>query len=68
VVLLSSFPLSFTLALLSFVISLVRLTCIFLGQGWAEGKGELATCRHCADSGQETDCTYPRHDLIDACE
>ena len=20
--------------------------------------------RHCADSGQETDCTYPRHDLI----
>jgi len=24
---------------------------------WAEGKGELATCRHCADSGQETDST-----------
>jgi len=29
----------------------------FLGQAWAEGKGELATCRHRADSGQETDCT-----------
>ena len=27
---------------------------IFLGQVWAEGKGELATCRHCADSGRET--------------
>ena len=27
-------------------------------------KGLLATCRHCADSGQETDCTYSRHDLI----
>ena len=25
----------------------------FLGQAWAEGKGELATCRHRADSGQE---------------
>ena len=29
----------------------------FLGQAWAEGKGALATCRHCADSGQEMDCT-----------
>jgi len=28
-----------------------------LGTGWAEGKGELATCRHRAYSGQETDCT-----------
>jgi len=27
---------------------------IFLGQAWAEGKGELATCHHRADSGQET--------------
>jgi len=27
------------------------------GQAWAEGKVELATCRHCADSRQETDCT-----------
>ena len=24
----------------------------------------LATSRHCADSGQETDCTQSRHDLI----
>ena len=37
---------------------------IVLGQAWAEGKGELATCRHCADSGLDTDCIYPRHDLI----
>ena len=29
---------------------------IFLGQAWAEGGGELATSRYCADSGQETDC------------
>jgi len=29
---------------------------IFLGQAWAEGKGALAMSRHCADSGQETDC------------
>ena len=35
----------------------------FLGQAWAEGKGVLATSRNCEDSGQETDCTYPRHDL-----
>jgi len=27
-----------------------------LGQAWAGAKGELATCRHRADSGQETDC------------
>ena len=27
---------------------------IFLGQAWAEGNGELATCRHRADSGWET--------------
>jgi len=27
------------------------------GQAWAEGKGELAMSRHCADCGQETDCT-----------
>ena len=37
---------------------------IFLGQAWAEGKGALAACHHYADSGQETDCTYPRHDLV----
>ena len=27
------------------------------GQAWAEGKGMLATSRHCADCGEETDCT-----------
>ena len=26
---------------------------IFLGQAWAEGRGELATRRHLADSGRE---------------
>ena len=26
---------------------------IFLGQAWAEGKGELATCRHRVDSRRE---------------
>jgi hypothetical protein len=31
---------------------------IFLGQAWAEGKGELATGRHRAESGQETDKMY----------
>jgi len=31
---------------------------IFLGLAWAEGKGELATCRHRAHSGWET-----RHSL-----
>jgi len=36
---------------LSFVISLVFY--IFSGKAWAEGKGELATCRHRADSGRE---------------
>jgi len=36
---------------LSFVISLVFY--IFPGKAWAEGKGELATCRHCPDSGRE---------------
>ena len=30
---------------------------IFRGKAWAEGKGALATYRHCADSGQETDST-----------
>ena len=36
-----------------FVISLV---CTFLGTGLADVNGELATCRHRADSGQETGC------------
>jgi len=51
----AAFPLS-----LSFVVSLVR-TFYFLGQAWAEGEGELATCRHRADCGQENraKCTPP---------
>jgi len=48
--------------MIPFVLSFVRthplsLLCnflgahdIFLGQAWAEGKGELAACRHLADS------------------
>jgi len=48
----------------SFVLSFVnflRHICSFLGQVWAEGKGELATSRHRADCGQEnrTKCTPP---------
>jgi len=35
----------------SFVVSLVHL--IFLGQAWAEGNGELPTCRHRADSDRK---------------
>ena len=38
---------------LSFVCYSLGAPHIFLGQAWAEGKGVLATCRHCADSGQE---------------
>ena len=33
---------------------------ILFRQAWAEGKGELATCRHCADSGREKETV---HDL-----
>jgi len=36
---------------------------IFLGQAWAEGKWELATCRHCADCGLETRIKVRRHCL-----
>ena len=37
---------------------------ISLRQTWAEGKAELAACRHRADSGQEKDRTYiSRHGL-----
>ena len=34
---------------------------IFLGQAWAKGEGELATCRHRADCGREKlgKCTPP---------
>ena len=53
------FLLFFTTArILSFGIFLVR---IFVGEAWAEGRGELATCRHHADSGREKriKCTPP---------
>jgi len=34
----------------------------FAGKAWAEGEGELAMCRHRADSGQDNwaKCTPPR--------
>jgi len=54
--------LSSTFVRLPFLYNLLGAHIIF-GQAWTEGKGELATCSHCADSGQETDCTYPHHDL-----
>jgi len=63
-----SFVLSFviharsSLLFFSFVISLVRTTHSRDRPG-RRAKGVLATSRHCADSGQETDCTYPLHDL-----
>ena len=41
---------------LSFVISLVFY--IFAGKARAEGKGELAACRHRADSGRELGKMY----------
>jgi len=53
-----SFVLSFVLhARFPFFCNSLGAHLIFWGQAWVEGKGELATCRHCADSGQETDCT-----------
>jgi len=50
-------------AVLSFAISLVRF---YLGQAWAEGKGQLATCRHRADSEQEnrTVCISSRSSYV----
>jgi len=48
---------------LSFLLSFHWCALHFRGQAWAEGKGVLASCRHCADSGQEPDCKYSRHDL-----
>jgi len=38
----------------TFICYLLGAPHIFLGQAWVEGKGELVTCRHCTDSGQET--------------
>jgi len=43
--------------LFSFVIPLVRITQTRDRPG-RRAKGVLATSRHCADSGQETDCIY----------
>jgi len=51
-----------TLAFFPFVIFLVRTTHP-RDRPRRRAKGVLATNRHCADSGQETDCTYSRHDL-----
>jgi len=38
----------------SFLGNFLGAHLIFLGPAWAEGKGELATCSHRADSGQRT--------------
>jgi len=47
--------------LLSFLCNFSVAYHIFLGQPWAEGKGELATCHLRADCGREnrTVCTSP---------
>jgi len=50
------------LFVLSFVISLVRIYPL-LGQAWAGGKGELATCRHRADSGRKLEKNVRCHRL-----
>ena len=47
--------LSFSFVL--FLITFLSALHISLGQAWTEGEGVPATCRHCADSGQELDCT-----------
>jgi len=47
----------------SVVLSLVRIN-FFLGQAWAEGKGELATSRRARTADRNWAVhTYPRHDL-----
>jgi len=52
-----SFLLSFVAhALFPFLCNFLGAHHIFLEQAWAEGKGVLATGRHCTDSGQELDC------------
>jgi len=48
----SFFPFTIS-SVLPLAISLVSVYS-FLGQAWAEGKGELATCRLCAEWGRET--------------
>jgi len=47
---------------LPFVISLGAST-LYWDRPGRRAKGVLATSRHCADCGQEADCTYSRHDL-----
>jgi len=56
------FPLTVMLASLSFVIPSVHFTSSWVRPGW-RAKWVLATSHQCVDSGQETDCTYPCHDL-----
>jgi len=51
-----------SLSFFSFVIFSVRTTRSRDRPG-RRAKGVLAMSRHRADSGQETDCTHPRHDL-----
>jgi len=46
-----------------FVISLVRCIAASWDRPGRRAKEVLATSHHCADSGQETDCIYSRHDL-----
>jgi len=41
------FPWSVTLASLPFLCNSLGAHHIFVGQAWAEGKGALATSRHC---------------------
>jgi len=47
-------PKSLLSAAISFVKTFLGAYLNLLGQAWAEGKGELATCRHRAGSGRET--------------
>jgi len=51
------------LSFVHFLCSSRVISHIFLGQAWAEGKGEIATCRHRADSGQENGQNMRRHSL-----
>ena len=52
----------YSLLSFSFVISLARTTRSRDRPG-QRAKGVLATSCYCADSSEETDCTYPRYDL-----
>jgi len=61
------FPLSksFLSAAISFVKTFLGAYLNLLGQAWAEDKGELATCRHRADSGRETWMEKARRHSLD---